>query len=91
MALRADIILKGRVQGVNLRAMIKIMALSLNLKGYVKNEDNGTVHIVIEGGKDDIDSFFRLLKNYRGPGKVEEINDNWSEEQPEFSDFTIKY
>lgn len=91
MALRASIILKGQVQGVNLRAMIKITALSLNLKGYVKNEEDGTVKIIVEGGKDDIDSFARWLKSYRGPGRVEEIKDNWSEASPEFSGFTIKY
>jgi large subunit ribosomal protein L9 len=90
MALRASIILAGKVQGVNLRAMIKITALSLNLKGYVKNEENGTVKIIVEGGKDDIDSFTRWLKNYRGPGRVDEIKDCWSEASPEFSGFTIK-
>lgn len=91
MTFRAVIDLYGQVQGVNLRAMIKVSALSLNLKGYVINEPDASVKIVVEGEKDKIESFIRWLNEYRGPGKIETLRDYWSESKNEFEDFMIKY
>lgn len=91
MAFRTVINLFGQVQGVNLRAMIKVSALSLSLKGHVKNESDGSVKIIVEGEKDKIERLIRWLNDYRGPGKIEMLQDYWSQGQNEFSDFTIKY
>jgi len=91
MTFRTVINLSGQVQGVNLRAMIKVSALSLNLKGCVKNEPDGSVKIVLEGEKEKIEGLIRWLNEYRGPGKIELLQDYWSQGRNEFDDFTIKY
>ena len=42
-------IIKGQVVGVYYRSFIKDRAEELGLNGYVKNIDNKTVELVIEG------------------------------------------
>ena len=91
MDYRAIIRLFGNVQGTNLRAMVKMTALTLHLRGYVKNEEDGSVEIFSEGKKEDIESFIRWLNERRGHEKIEKIEDYWSDSKNEFDDFVIRY
>ena len=43
-----DIIIKGKVQGVQFRASTKAVADQLGVKGFIKNEPNGDVFIAAE-------------------------------------------
>jgi len=47
----AEILVTGKVQGVFYRAHTKTLALELGLKGYVQNQDDGSVKIVVQGTK----------------------------------------
>lgn len=47
--MQEKIIVKGKVQGVSYRYYTKKKAEQLNIKGYVKNLDNGDVEIVAQG------------------------------------------
>ena len=49
MEKRAEIRVKGRVQGVFYRKSTKEEAVRLGLKGFVKNNQDGTVSITAEG------------------------------------------
>ncbi len=42
---RYNIIVSGRVQGVGFRYFVQTLAGRLNLKGWVKNLDNGDVQM----------------------------------------------
>jgi len=44
-----SITVQGKVQGVGFRYFIKSCALRLELKGYVKNQPDGSVYIEAEG------------------------------------------
>ena len=46
--------IKGYVQGVGFRYRVKQKALSLNLRGYVKNLPEGSVEIVVEGEENQV-------------------------------------
>ncbi len=59
------IIVKGLVQGVGYRFFVKQTAMSLNVKGFVKNLDNGDVLIIAKGEHQDLKSFINACK--RGP------------------------
>lgn len=88
---RVVINLSGFVQGVNMRAMVKMTAVNLNLTGYVKNKDDGSVEIVAEGKKDNLEVLIRWLNEHNGPDKIEKLEDYWSEARNEFEGFTIQY
>ena len=55
----------GRVQGVFYRASTKEKALDLGLKGYVINQNDGSVYIEVEGSEELIDVFINWCR--KGP------------------------
>jgi acylphosphatase len=88
---RVNIIVHGRVQGVFYRARTKEKAIELELNGWVKNRIDGTVEIVAEGSKEDLE---RLVEwSQRGPknANVTKVDVKWQPFVDEFSDFTVKY
>lgn len=52
---RKRIVFHGRVQGVGFRYTARYLAISLGLKGWVKNEWNGDVTMEIQGTEAMID------------------------------------
>lgn len=88
---RAHLIISGRVQGVFYRAFVEETALSLGLKGWVRNMPDGRVEAVFEGEKDNIQKAISIC--YKGPpvSKVSDISVKWEEFQAEFSRFSIRY
>ena len=47
----------GLVQGVFFRSTAQKEAQNLNLTGFARNEDDGSVYIEAEGAKEDLDKF----------------------------------
>lgn len=80
----------GQVQGVNYRAFVKRLADELNIKGYVRNLEDGSVEIVANLSE-DILSYF-LTKLYEGSpfSKVRNIHFEELSFQA-FDSFQIKY
>lgn len=58
----------GVVQGVFFRVHTKEKADSLNLKGFVRNEEDGSVYIEAEGPSHKIDEL--ILWCHKGPEKA---------------------
>jgi len=56
---RYNVTIRGRVQEIGLRDLIAQMANFLRLKGYVYNEPDGSVKMVVEGTSATIDSFLK--------------------------------
>lgn len=52
--MRAEVIYHGRVQGVGFRATTHHLAVQRNLTGWVRNEAEGTVKLVVEGPDDEV-------------------------------------
>ena len=52
---------RGRVQGVGFRNYVRGWARTLGLVGWVRNEPDGTVRVVAEGGAAALDRLARLL------------------------------
>ena len=59
---KAHIFVLGRVQGVSFRWWTRNQALSKDLKGWVRNLDDGRVEIVAVGEKEDLYDFAEKLK-----------------------------
>jgi len=87
MKARAEIIVEGLVQGVGYRSFAKRVADKLGLKGYAENLPDGTVKIIVEGEKDQIEDFIEECR--RGPplSEVENIEVKWEQYKGEFDSF----
>jgi hydrogenase maturation protein HypF len=57
--LRAEIFVKGIVQGVGFRPFIYRIAVENKLVGFVRNQGDAGVKIVVEGKKESIEKFFK--------------------------------
>lgn len=64
----------GLVQGVFFRASAKEKADNLNLKGFARNEEDGTVYIEIEGDETFLNDFISWCKIGSKFAKIENID-----------------
>lgn len=87
---RAEIIVKGLVQGVGFRYYVLRKANELELKGYVKNQMDGTVLTVVESEKSKIEVLFNYLKIGPMHADVRDIKIAWRSFVGEFSNFEIR-
>lgn len=55
--IRQRIIFAGRVQGVGFRATAKAIARNHTVTGWVRNEDNGTVLLEVQGEPAVVEAF----------------------------------
>ena len=89
--IRAHIIVKGKVQGVNFRYYFAKIANQAGLTGWVKNSGNyQEVEAVLEGEETDIK---RLLAwCWKGPPRSEitDVKTTMEKYQGEFTKFKIK-
>lgn len=72
--LHYDITIKGRVQGVGYRYFALRTAQSLGLKGYVKNNPDGSVFIEAEGDENILKKFVSHCKTGPGWAYVDQVN-----------------
>jgi len=61
---RYSIILRGRVQHIGYRGIIEGTARKLDLKGYIFNDIDNSVKIVVEGLQKSVDNFLDSLKDF---------------------------
>jgi len=86
---RLHLIIQGKVQGVFFRASTKEKASELGLKGFVRNREDGTVEVIAEGNKNQL----QILADWChiGPDRstVDRVNTDWLPYAREFKEFTI--
>ena len=87
---RIHAIVDGRVQGVGFRYFTQERAVHLGLTGWVRNRWNGTVELVAEGPKADLETLLRAVQ--RGPrvGTTQNVKVDWLENTDEFPSFRIR-
>jgi acylphosphatase len=59
------LIVRGRVQGVGFREYLRREAERLNVKGWVRNRDDGTVEAMLHGSPEDVAKILNWTR--RGP------------------------
>ena len=79
----------GQVQGVNFRYYTLATANEIGVKGWVRNRSNGTVEVVAEGTRPQLERLLQFLN--RGPVSaiVSEVQTDWLSATDEFVDFQI--
>ena len=86
---RAKIIVKGRVQKAGYRDFIDEIAFGLALKGKVRNLEDGTIEVICEGNKEDIETLTQKIRIDQYPIRVEGIDVEYSKATGEFRDFEV--
>lgn len=89
MQKRAEIKVYGRVQKAGFRDFIDEIAFNLNLNGYVKNLDDGTVQIVCEGDEAAISELLKKINVTQYPIRVENIEVTYKKPTGEYKTFEL--
>jgi len=87
----AELHIEGFVQGVGYRYFCFDRARSLGLTGWVKNNPDGTVTIVVEGDRGEIEAFIEELKVGPRSAVVKNVNLKWLPFSGQFTDFKVAF
>lgn len=90
MKKRLHVWVYGVVKGVFFRSQAKEQAEKLNLKGFVRNIDEG-VEAVFEGNVTELEKMLEFLKKGPKYSKVENVESKEENYTGEFRDFRIIY
>jgi len=91
MAVRAHVLVSGRVQGVFFRSQTRYEANRRKVAGWVRNTSDGRVEAVFEGEKEDVEKMIDFCR--RGPpgARVTKVDVRWEDYTGESRDFKIRY
>lgn len=81
----------GNVQGVNFRYYTFEKAQELNLTGWVKNAADGSLEILAQGDRENLEKLTTWARKGPRLAKVESLEVKWQESQEIFNNFQIKY
>lgn len=85
------VIITGKVQGVGFRNFTQLNARQLGINGYAKNLPNGTVAVVAEGDKAQLDTLVALLKKGPRYARVDSLEIDERSFTGEYESFGIRY
>jgi len=88
---RLHVLISGIVQGVGFRYYVISHARRLNVKGFVKNLDDGRVEVVAEGDSKKLEELKKLLKKGPYGSKVEDAEITTEKYENEFQDFDVRF
>lgn len=81
----------GRVQGVGFRYFVVEKALSMGLRGYARNTDDGSVEVLAQGPRPALEKLLALVQ--RGPtaAHVDEVEVGWRTLSTHLSGFHVRF
>ncbi len=81
----------GRVQGVGFRYFVVENALSMNLRGYTRNEDDDSVSVLAQGPRPVLERFVALLWQGPSAADVSKVETNWRDPSTHVSGFHVRW
>ena len=84
-------IVHGRVQGVSFRYYTVERAESLGLTGWVRNLSDGTVEVVAEGTRANLEHLLAFLRRGPSGAQVKQVDVAWGAAGGQFSTFSVRY
>lgn len=88
---RVHLIVSGDVQGVGFRAWIRAAAKSRQLAGWVKNSEDGSVEIVVEGSPKVLEEFVHIASGGPDIAWVKHVDVRWAEAAGGLVTFEVLY
>ncbi|MFC3038879.1 acylphosphatase [Virgibacillus xinjiangensis] len=86
-----QLIVRGKVQGVGFRYSAQQEAQKMGLTGWVKNKQDGSVELEVEGSDRKVDDFIQKLQDGLNRSiYVEDIMVHKETSQKGYEDFSIK-
>jgi acylphosphatase len=84
-------IVRGLVQGVNFRSSTVTQARRLRLTGWVRNNSDGSVEVVAEGQRADLDKLLEFLRRGPAGAHVTEVQPDWRAAGKSFRQFEVRW
>ncbi len=85
-----EAIVRGYVQGVGYRAYARRQARALGLRGWVRNDPDGSVRVMAEGDRADLLSFIDALQRGPSDAEVQDVEVAWHRYSGAFADFEVR-
>ena len=80
----------GRVQGVGFRNFTQMRARQLELTGWVRNEQDGSVRLEAEGPRGALEELLDAVHEGPRMARVNEVSADWEEATNEFDTFRVR-
>ena len=81
----------GLVQGVGFRYSTIVRARRLKLSGYARNMPDGSVEVVAEGPKSELDSLLAWLRHGPPSAVVDRVDHRYRPFSGSYADFGVEY
>ena len=88
---RNHVIITGRVQGVFFRSTLQQKAYDLGVKGWVRNNYDGSVEAVFEGSRENVNRITSWCRKGPRGAVVSGVEARNEEYTGSYSSFSIKY
>lgn len=88
---RLHAIVHGDVQGVGFRYFVQRKAQQLGLSGWVRNNDDGTVELVAEGTRRQLEDLKRVVEEGPRLARVDRVETRWSEASGNLGRFELAW
>ncbi len=87
---RVEVVFRGRVQGVGFRFTVQEISKQFQVTGFVRNEEDGSVRLVAEGLKEEVQRFLHAIQD-RMADFIRSTENHWSEATHRWSQFSIEH
>lgn len=88
---RAHVYISGFVQGVFFRHNTRERAISLDVRGWVRNLRDGRVECAFEGDRDQVEKMLEWCKVGPPGAEVMKVDVEWEPYKGEFTGFSVLY
>jgi acylphosphatase len=85
-----EVFYSGRVQGVGFRYTVQSLATRFDVTGYVRNQSDGRVHLVVESTAAEIVAFLAAIRTEMGH-YVADVQESVRPATGRFSAFEIRF
>jgi len=82
-------VVRGRVQGVGFRWFVEQAARHEGIRGYVRNQDDGSVEVVGEGEAESLLRFERAVRRGPSSARVDDVDTTELPPSGQFSAFSV--
>jgi acylphosphatase len=82
---------RGQVQGVGYRYFVVEKAHMLGLRGYTRNDWDGSVEVVAQGPRPALERLLALLRQGPSAAYVTEVQTRWRQPTEHFSGFHVRW
>ncbi len=87
---RLHAIVEGRVQGVGFRVFVEEKAYALKVFGWVRNCWDGSVEVLAEGERQNLEKLLKALQRGPSASSVYSVQTEWETASGEFTRFSIR-